>query len=113
MRSYAAMTPNGRLVHVYRGGDRFACGQPAYGTPMRVFARVSCSRCAARAPRIARRWRDRPLAVGLDWEPYYEHLANVLAGNPTETVVRELEEADRTLRKRRIYFPIRTAHNGT
>lgn len=74
---FAAMSPNGHVVHLATSGGRPACGASVIAK-CRVHARVTCRWCAARHPDRAARLAGRPLVVGLDWSPLYRALGRAI-----------------------------------
>lgn len=70
MRLFAALSPNGRLVHLATRAGKPACGANVDAT-CRVRARVTCRACCRRQPLRAARLAGRPLVVGVDWAPFY------------------------------------------
>ncbi len=77
-RLYAALTPNGRLVHLAHANGRPVCGSRVVAT-CRVHARVTCPECRRRRPKKTARLADRPLVVGVDWAPLYAAIRRALA----------------------------------
>jgi len=74
---FAALSPNGRIVHLATRSGRPLCGARIVAV-CRVRARVTCRGCCLRDRRRAARFAARPLVVGVDWTPLYAALRRAL-----------------------------------
>jgi hypothetical protein len=81
-RYFAAMSPNGRKVHLANTRGYPVCGA-LVDARHRVHARITCPRCILRCPDRARRLARRPHVVGLNWEPLYRALGRALDAGAT------------------------------
>lgn len=81
-RLSAALSPNGRRVHLARGDGSPVCGSSVIAS-CRVRARVTCPGCRARRPSKAQRLEHLPHVVRVDWTPLYAALARALEGGAT------------------------------
>jgi hypothetical protein len=82
-RLRAALSPNGRRVHLARAGGSPVCGSNIAASCV-VRARITCSGCRAKRPRKAARFDGRPHVVEVDWSPLYAALGRALNAGATE-----------------------------
>lgn len=76
-RLRAAMSGNGRLVHLATSDGQPVCSSRVNAENY-VHARITCPGCLRARPRKAARLRNRPLVIGLDFSPLYAAIGRVL-----------------------------------
>lgn len=75
---------NGQLVHLLPQGAAYtACGY-RIGDAYRVHGKVTCKKCRSKRPKVAARFDDRPLVVGVNHAPFYAAVQRALDAGATE-----------------------------
>lgn len=81
-RLRAALSPNGKLVHLADPEGRTVCCSDVVASCF-VHARITCKICRARRPQKAARLEGRPHVVGVDWSPLYAAIRRALEAGVT------------------------------
>lgn len=81
-RLHAALSPNGRSVHLATADGHPICGAHV-DARCPVHACIGCPGCRRRRPEKAKRLDRRPRVVGLNWDPYYAAIGRALREGAT------------------------------